>query len=213
MSRYTPAELSYLLAGRESESAGFAREALSLAELHEGDAGVATGAQALVANGRAHVESGSVVLGDEAKIIGYVLGTARDWLRLSLQTENSDEGVGTVAMAFVAGAPGEPAVAARVLPLGIVEFGVVDPERTIADAAIALVEGYLGTYDTLAVAVQRDTGGVESSFGFARGQGEPLRVLHRRAVPGLDDLSGGEGEPVDTGVVVGQLRALVGTTS
>lgn len=213
MASYTPAELSYLLAGRDTASAGFAREALGLVELAEGDEGVTAGAQALVSSGRAHIVNGEMKLSEEAMFIGYTLGTATDWLRVSIQTEKPEEGIASVAMAFVGSEPGEPAVAAQVLPLGLVQFGIVEPTTTIAEGAVRLIEGYLGAYDTLAVALQRDHDGVESSIGFARGQGKPLRVLHRREVPGHTDLADEAGENAEVPAVIAQVRALVGTRS
>lgn len=210
MASYTPAELSYLLAGRDSASAGFAREALGLVELNEGDEGVATGVQTLVSAGRAHVENGEVKISEEAMFIGYTLGTATDWLRVSIQTEKPEEGIASVAMAFVGSEPGAPALAVQVLPLGLVQFGIVEPTMTIAAGAVQLVEGYLGAYDTLAVAIQRDENGTESSLGFARGQGKPLRVLHRREVPEHADYADEAGENVDVAAVITQVRALVG---
>lgn len=211
MASYTPTELSYLLAGRDSASATFAREALGLTELNEGDEGVAAGAQALVSAGRAHIENGQMVLSEEAMFIGYTLGTATDWLRVSIQTGKPEEGIASVAMAFVGTEPGEPAVAVQVLPLGLVQFGILEPTTTIADGTVRLVEGYLGAYETIAIAIQRDHDGAASSFGLARGHGKPLRVLHRRDVPGHSDFADDAGETVDVAGAITQVRALVGT--
>lgn len=213
MASYTSTELSYLLAGRDGERADFARAALGLTELQEGDAAVAAGAQALVSRGRASIENGVVAIGDEAKFIGYTLGTATDWLRISMQTEKDDEGIIAVAMAFVGSRRGEPAIAMQILPLGNIEIGIVEPTATISEAAHAVVAGYLRAYDTVAVALQRDAPEVRGTLGFARSSADGLRLLHRTTVPGFRDLAHPDVEPADLDTVLLQFDALASATA
>ncbi len=213
MASYTPTELSYLLAGRDDDRAAFARLALGLAELHEGDVAVAEGAQALVSRGRATIDDGEVVVGDEAKFIGYTLGTATDWLRISIQTEKDDEGIISTALAFIGSTRGGPAIAAQVLPLGNIEIGIVEPSATIAEGARRVVAGYLGAYGTIAVALQRDAGSERGALGFARSAADGVRILHRSSVPGWADIAHPEIEPADVDAALAQFDALAGHTS
>lgn len=207
---YSPSELSYLLAGRDESPAEFARETLGLTRLAEGDAGVLTGAQSLVASGRAAVVGDTIEIGDEARLIGFLLGTSPRWVRVSIQTDAPDEGVSSVAMAFAGSERESPSLAIRVLPLGNLEIAILDPAASVVSAAEALVRGYLGRYEIVTVAVQHRTESFSGELGASRPVDEDLRIVYRQRVPGHDRLAHPEVEAVTEEEFFTQLEALFG---
>jgi hypothetical protein len=209
ISTYSPGELSYLLAGRTTAPADFARKSLGLEQLDEDDVGVLTGAQNLVANGKAAVEAGLVQIGEEAKVVGYLLGTATDWIKVSIQTEHADEGVTSIAMAFASSEPDGPALVMRILPLSNIEIAVLGPEASTAVAAEALVRGYLERYEIVTVAVQREAGDFAGEVGAARTADTPLRVIRRIRVEGLDDVRHPQWEEASNADFLTQLATLL----
>lgn len=206
---YSPVELSYLLAGRTSSSAHAARETLALQTLAEGDVGVLQGAQSLVAQGRAEVTGDTIVIGEEARLVGFLLGTASRWIRVSLQMENEEEGVTTVAMAFADRDDSSPSLAVRVLPLGNVEVAILAPAASIEEATESLVKGYLDAYVIVTAAVEQRRGASSGEIGATRRSDDDLAIVYRKNVPDHEDRVHPQRDAATTTEFLDQVRSLI----
>jgi hypothetical protein len=201
---YSPAELSYLLAGRPGSAAKRARDYLGLAELGEGDAGLLTGVQALAASARATVVDGEIELSDAAKMVGFVLATASRWVRISIDADDT-----FVAMAFVQGPTVKETLILRILPLGNVEVALA--EIGVASSVRSMFTGYLGRHDTLLLSIRADeTAGYREVAVDRIGTGAPITLIRAHRVLGLDDVAERTGSELSLDELLDHVGTVVG---
>lgn len=203
-SNYTPAELSYLLAGRDNAEANRAREILGLDELHEGDASLLTAVQSLRARGLVTATpEGDVDLEQSTKVVGFVLGTGTDWTRLAVDAN------GTVSALVVVKSP----EVENALILRLDEFGNYQAAATLAGVHPSqitgtMVSGYLGQGGLVTVSVRRDTPESQSVLvARADTATDEFTITNRSAIPGSDDVTDGQTVVVDRATYLANLES------
>jgi hypothetical protein len=207
---YTPAELSYLLAGFDSAEARHGRNMLGLAQLHEGDPGILRAVQSLANRGLVTVDASGdpVDIAFSAKLLGYALGTGTDWTRLMAQVDGRLESV------VVVESPGTPGVVIlRTTPAGNFEALATNPNVGISDVVGALVRSYPTSTKDVIVSVTRDAPGLSGALIAEHVRGtDDWTVGLRATVPGADDIAPGVTEIVTEATFYSHLDQLTAST-
>jgi hypothetical protein len=138
--RFTRFELAYLLAGRDDVSARTSREVFGIPEVAEGDATLEAGLSSLVARGLIEEDQTSLLPRNEAGLVGFALGTTREWISLVVRVP---EGVDVVV--FFQGE--KVAMMGRGAPAATLDFVPIRPETSAREAARDAVARLLGRQD------------------------------------------------------------------
>jgi len=208
-SSYTPAELSYLLAGRQTPEAARARQVLGLAEIFEGDPSILPSVQSLRARGLVTIggeDDDTVELAQSTQAMGYVLGTANDWTRLAVATPDRVEAL------VVASAPGVPsALVLRADRVGNYQAVATKPETHPSQIVGMVVSGYLAQVDQVTVSIHRDKGDdARVLVAEASVSADQFTVTRRSGLTGADDVADGETVVVDKATYLSNLETLLG---
>lgn len=152
-STYTPKELSYLLAGRENVEALRAREIFGLELVTEGSPVLLEAVQSLRTRGLVTVDdNGDVDLEQSTKVLGFVLGTATDWIRLAVEAAGRVEALVVLKSPEVGNA-----LIMRLDQFGNYQAVATKPGVHGSEIVGTMITGYLAQGGKVSVSVRRDT--------------------------------------------------------
>ncbi|MET0990200.1 MAG: hypothetical protein ABWY54_06105 [Glaciihabitans sp.] len=150
-STYTPAELSYLLAGRDNAEAVRARSILGLEEFTEGDPRILPAVQSLSSKGLVTAIDDDVAISETAQALGYLIGNANDWTRIALLAD------GRVEALVVLSAPGvDGGLILRADRMGNYEAVATLPGVHPTQVTGSIISGYLSQWAEVTVSLHRD---------------------------------------------------------
>ena len=204
--RFTRLELAYLLAGRDDESARTSRDVFGIPIVTQGDATSSAGLSSLVARGLIGEKQGSVLPRNEAGLVGFALGTAREWLSIAVRVP---EGLDLVI--FVEGE--KVGLMVRGAPADTLDFVPIQPGISARTAARDAITKLLSRSD--ADLMLRVAGrGTEPKSLYVRVRPEGLGLGHDPVFPGdenwpAEDLAIEPATPAAVETAVDELLASV----
>ncbi len=202
-STYTPAELSWLLAGRDNPEAERARQILGLTVVAEGDELIRTAVQSLRARNLVSVdENGDVDIEQATKVIGFVLGTGTDWTRLGIEDNGRVE-----VLVIVSSPEVESALILRLDEFGNYLAAATNPGVHASQITGTMVAGYLTQGPKVAVSVRRDTSARSSALVVqADTSTDAFTVVVRSGIEGTADIVEPATDVVDRATFLAQLE-------
>lgn len=190
---FTPTELSWILAGRDTKSAQYTREIFNLADLKEGDPKVLDAVQSLIARGMAEVEGDEVKPSDAIALLGFTLSNADYWAQLTLKVEDDDPEI-----LFTVGNEGLRSVFfIRMAALGVVEVSVSNPDTHPSIAFGTLLETYAEAEPDVTIGLSRGFKEPQSRLFMAQRVGDEWQMLRREGITASKDVAKGESLAVD----------------
>lgn len=174
--RFTRYELAYLLAGRDDVSARTSRDVFGIPVVEQGDPALQAGVSSLVARGLIDLEQDSVLPRNEAGLVGFALGTATQWIALTVRVP---EGLDLVVFVEAQGL----GMMVRGAPELTLDFVPFQPGATAQSVARDSIARLLSRTDAdLMIRVQGLSGAQKALFVRVRPEG--LGIGHDPVFPG-----------------------------